>query len=181
MESLIIMDMAVDSFFDTMGKRIRILRDDRKMNQTEMANRMGEFGQRVDPSYLSQIERDDKAPSLPVFKAIVQVLESTADYLLLLTDEPDAPGDDEKETWSEVTRAVADVIDTLPEAKRLEVMDVVRAMAAHVAPEERRAPDALIPADIGDQSYMTGRLATNGSPQQDDYQPKTRSKRKARR
>ena len=40
MESLIIIDMAVDNFFDTMGKRIRILRDDRKMNQTEMANRM---------------------------------------------------------------------------------------------------------------------------------------------
>lgn len=38
MESLIIVDMAIDSFFDTMGKRIRILRDDRKMNQTEMAN-----------------------------------------------------------------------------------------------------------------------------------------------
>ncbi len=35
MESLIIIDMAVDNFFDTMGKRIRILRDDRKMNQTE--------------------------------------------------------------------------------------------------------------------------------------------------
>ena len=57
MESLIIIDMAVDNFFDTMGKRIRILRDDRKMNQTEMANRMGQFGQKVDPSYLSQIER----------------------------------------------------------------------------------------------------------------------------
>ena len=56
MESLIIIDMAVDNFFDTMGKRIRILRDDRKMNQTEMANRMGQFGQKVDPSYLSHIE-----------------------------------------------------------------------------------------------------------------------------
>lgn len=65
MESLIIIDMAVDNFFDTMGKRIRILRDDRKMNQTEMANRMGQFGQKVDPSYLSQIERGDKAPTPP--------------------------------------------------------------------------------------------------------------------
>ena len=36
MESLIIVDMATDSFFDTMGKRIRILRDDRKMNQSDV-------------------------------------------------------------------------------------------------------------------------------------------------
>jgi len=118
MESLIIIDMAVDNFFDTMGKRIRILRDDRKMNQTEMANRMGQFGQKVDPSYLSQIERGDKAPSLSVFKAIVQVLESTADYLLLLTDDPDTPGESVNETWSEVTRDIADIIDALPEAKQ---------------------------------------------------------------
>ena len=109
MESLIIVDMAIDSFFDTMGKRIRILRDDRKMNQTEMANRMGRYGQKIDPSYLSQIERGDKAPSLSVFKAIVQVLESTADYLLLLTDDPDVPGESANETWSDVTRGVADL------------------------------------------------------------------------
>jgi len=180
MESLIIVDMAIDSFFDTMGKRIRILRDDRKMNQTEMANRMGRYGQKIDPSYLSQIERGDKAPSLSVFKAIVQVLESTADYLLLLTDDPDVPGESANETWSEVTRGVADLVDTLPESKRLEVMDVVRAMAAHVALDEK-VPDIAVPTDIGDQSYMSGRLASNGSAQRGDNQPKTETKRKSRR
>lgn len=180
MESLIIIDMAVDNFFDTMGKRIRILRDDRKMNQTEMANRMGQFGQKVDPSYLSQIERGDKAPSLSVFKAIVQVLESTADYLLLLTDDPDTPGESVNETWSEVTRDIADIIDALPEAKRLEIMDVVRAMTAHVVTEGKQAPDIAVPADIGDQTYMYGRLA-NGNAQHGDNQPKTRAKRKVRR
>lgn len=136
MESLIIVDMAIDSFFDTMGKRVRILRDDRKMNQTEMANRMGQFGQKVDPSYLSQIERGDKMPSLPVFKAIVQVLESTADYLLLLTDDPEVPEAKETDTWSETTLSIMDIVDVLPDAKRQEILSVVQAMAAYAPKEE---------------------------------------------
>jgi transcriptional regulator with XRE-family HTH domain len=92
MEALMIVDtMTIDRLFNTMGKRIHILRKDRGMSQTEMAERMGEYSQRIEPSYLSQIERGDKVPSLAVFEAIVIVLEASADYLLLLTDEPDLP------------------------------------------------------------------------------------------
>jgi len=48
MESLIIIDMAVDNFFDTMGKRIRILRDDRKIQLQAAADAIRQRGSRAD-------------------------------------------------------------------------------------------------------------------------------------
>ena len=62
--AFMILDMSSTDFFDTTGKRVRILRDDRRLNQTEMAQRMREFGAPVDPSYLSQIEAGTKMPRL---------------------------------------------------------------------------------------------------------------------
>ncbi len=88
MEALILDGMTSAAFFDTMGKRIRILRDDRQLSQTDMAVLMGAYGAAVNPSYLSQIEADAKLPRLPVLRAIARVLETTTDYLLLLSDDP---------------------------------------------------------------------------------------------
>lgn len=90
-EVCMIEDMTSAKFFDTTGKRIRILREDRELNQTELARRMAELGVGVDPSYLSQIEGDSKTPRLPVLAAIARALETTTDYLLLLSDEPSPP------------------------------------------------------------------------------------------
>ena len=87
-ETCIMDGMTSAKFFDTMGKRIRILREDQGLNQTELAQRMAQCGGGVDPSYLSQMESDAKLPRLPVFVAIVRALGTTADYLLLLSDDP---------------------------------------------------------------------------------------------
>ena len=50
-EVCMIEDMTSAKFFDTTGKRIRILREDRELNQTELACRMAELGVGADPSY----------------------------------------------------------------------------------------------------------------------------------
>lgn len=50
-EVCMIEDMTSAKFFDTTGKRIRILREDRELNQTELARRMAELGVGADPSY----------------------------------------------------------------------------------------------------------------------------------
>ena len=101
-EVCMIEDMTSAKFFDTTGKRIRILREDRELNQTELARRMAELGVGVaffldrflvlkHVPYLSQIEGDSKTPRLPVLAAIARALETTTDYLLLLSDEPSPP------------------------------------------------------------------------------------------
>ena len=54
------------------------------MNQTELAQNMGRYGNAVTPSYISQIEKGDKIPSVDVLVAMAKALDTSADYLLML-------------------------------------------------------------------------------------------------
>jgi len=117
-EVVILAGMTKAAFFDTMGKRVRILRDDKDLNQTELAQLMAQVGAPIDPSYLSQIEGDTKMPRLPVLRAIAQTLETTTDYLLLLTDDPaipaSAPEPDAGHGVSVEAQEIANLVDALP-------------------------------------------------------------------
>ena len=72
---------------DTPGKRIRALRHDLGMSQQELARRIGKSS-----GYMSMVEAD-KVPGVSgvVLSRIAEELDTTTDYLLLLTDDPMAP------------------------------------------------------------------------------------------
>lgn len=62
---------------EALGIRIREARKLRKVTQGQLAEKIG-----VTDVYISEIERGNKMPSIPVFIAIVEALDISADYLL---------------------------------------------------------------------------------------------------
>ena len=62
---------------DALGKRIREARKQKSLPQQQLAEALG-----ITDVYVSEIERGNKMPSIPLFIDIVEVLDISADYLL---------------------------------------------------------------------------------------------------
>ena len=62
---------------EALGKRIREARKQKKLTQEKLAELVG-----VTDVYISEIERGNKMPSIPLFISIVEALDISADYLL---------------------------------------------------------------------------------------------------
>jgi transcriptional regulator with XRE-family HTH domain len=60
------------------GKKIYEMRIRRNLTQEELAERIGSV-----PSYISNIERNNKCPSLTLLTKIVKALDTTYNYLLM--------------------------------------------------------------------------------------------------
>lgn len=71
---------------DTTGKRIERLRKDRGMRQIDLAEAV-----EVRQNYISAIERDVASPSAEVIAQIALALDTTTDFLLLLTHDHRRP------------------------------------------------------------------------------------------
>jgi transcriptional regulator with XRE-family HTH domain len=82
---------------NTTGKRLRVLRRDLDLTQTELARQLSLLGVRANPSYISTIEGSNKVPSGEVLGGLARVLRTTTDYLLLLTDDPLIPGEPDED------------------------------------------------------------------------------------
>jgi len=147
-----------------MGKRLRILREDQGINQTELAQRMADMGAGIDPSYLSQIEADAKMPRLPVLAAIVRALNTTSDYLLLLSDQPATAAPDEPPNYfSEEADEAARLIDAMQPARRAEALALLRVIAGFAgAPADDAAPITPVPGAVGG-NLILGALAQKRS------------------
>ena len=63
------------------GKRLRKLREDKKISQTDLGRRVGVSG-----STISAYEKSRKLPALDTLKNICSVLDISSDYLLGLSD-----------------------------------------------------------------------------------------------
>lgn len=86
------------------------------MNQTELAQHMGRYGNAVTPSYISQIEKGDKIPSVDVLVAMARALDTSADYLLMLSDDPRRPGSaiETMQYFSPEADFIAKQVDAMP-------------------------------------------------------------------
>ena len=62
---------------EALGKRIREARKQKALTQQQLAEALG-----ITDVYISEIERGNKMPSIPLFIAFVEVLDISADYLL---------------------------------------------------------------------------------------------------
>lgn len=62
---------------EALGLRIREARKTKSITQEQLAEKIG-----VTSVYISEIERGNKMPSIPVLISIVEALDISADYLL---------------------------------------------------------------------------------------------------
>lgn len=138
-------------FFNSTGKRIRIMREERGINQTELAEEL-----EVAPSYVSQLEKDRREPSVDVLVKLVKQLKTSADYLLMLSDEPDkAAGRALDRYISPEADTVAEIIDSLPMASRTMMLALTRIVADH----ERQRTDEEFSNLLGYVESTLGRVA----------------------
>lgn len=83
-------------FNDTLGKRVRLLRQYHNLNQEHLIDLMlQQSNVRVGQGYISDIERDRADPTWRVVAALAKALGTTTDYLTLLTDDTERTQTDE--------------------------------------------------------------------------------------
>ena len=160
--------MADVRYGDTIGGRLFLARKTKGLTLQAVGAEL-----QVRASHLSGVENNKVGVSLDLFRGLLDLYDVSADAIL---GRPQPPLDDHALGVTEEAEIVADLVDLMPRTKRMEVLDVVRAMAAHTAPDAGGAGP-----DIGDQTYLYGRLTTNGAASQNNEQPETKRKRKARR
>lgn len=116
-------------FLDTVGKRIRILRQDLGLNQGELVNALEKQGIEVGRSYISELERTDKVPSGTVLAGLAKVLGTTTDYLLMLTDDPILPSEQEEHQVEDVLgRELLSVYEMLAADKKAVLLYLAKAL-----------------------------------------------------
>lgn len=123
---------------DTFGKRLRVLRIDRGLSQIDLRDKMVKGGVPIGETYISELERTEKMPSLEVAAAMARALDVSIDYLGLLIDDavsyrrqpiPDI-------YYSEEADEVARTVDNMRPEQRSLVLSMVNSMV--VAPSERQ-------------------------------------------
>lgn len=85
------------------GERVRRMREDMGLRQQELAHRLVAIGSQVSQSQLSAVERGTKGLSVQGLGYLAKTLETSADYLIRLTDDP-SPRADLEETVLMVER-----------------------------------------------------------------------------
>lgn len=127
---------------DTFGKRIRALRMDRGLSQVELRDRMEKEAKvEIGETYISELERSDRMPSLEVAAAMAKVLDVSLDYLGLLIED----GESYKRTpapiyFSEEADKVAGMIDSMRPEQRRALYTLARDLSG--SPVERAKQDA---------------------------------------
>lgn len=89
------------TLFGSTGRRIRVLRGDFDMSQSELAAAASKTGVYVSQSALSRYESDETIPPSNALAAVARALGTTADYLLLLSDDPNPPNADDQPALGE--------------------------------------------------------------------------------
>ena len=96
------------------GQRIKAAREKKSMTQEDLAARIN-----ISPTHVSVIERGTKIPRIDTFVAIANVLEVSADELLVDVVDRAATG---------VASNLSAVIEVLPHEEKMRVLKVVSAL-----------------------------------------------------
>jgi len=125
------------------GVRVRRLRESISMNQSGLAKAIAREIGREDftQGSISAIERGDRLPSVPVLIALAKVLETSTDYLLGLTDNPNPVNDVDDQAIAimdletrQTLQELSNIIAGLSVQDRKFVLDVVRRLVAPARP-----------------------------------------------
>lgn len=121
---------------NTFGKRLMLARKDIGLTQEELIDALARYNVSIGQTYVSALETTDKMPVGQVVAAMAKVLGVSADYLLLLTDDPlpqGAPHDDHEVGISPEAERIARVVDTLTQRRRAEAERLVNVIAESAA------------------------------------------------
>lgn len=102
---------------NTLGKRTERLRKDKSWRQSDLAKAVS-----VRQNYISAIENDTATPSAELMAAIAKALDTTLDFLMLLTDNSERPQDAEPTFISEEAEKAARLIDELLPTERQQAL-----------------------------------------------------------
>lgn len=106
----------METFKKVVGGRIKKLRKDKSLSQAQLAQRAD-----IHFSYVAQIERGEKMPSLKSLERISEALDSDMQYLL-------AKEKQEKEEWEE---DIIRHIKRLDKKQKILVFDFVKLLLKH--------------------------------------------------
>lgn len=110
----------MDELFTTIGTRLRDARESLGLSQEAVAARAG-----LNTSYLSQIERGKKAPSMDVFVRLATAVNLTLAELF---------ADQEGSTPSLDVREVERLLEAVPDERRPALLALIRAAADLAGP-----------------------------------------------
>lgn len=103
---------------DTIGKRIRFFREEKKWSQEVFAEKLG-----LSLTYVGMLERGEKLPKLETFIKIANTLDVSADLLL---------ADVLNTGYSIKSSEFSKKLEALPADEREKIYDVVETMIKHV-------------------------------------------------
>jgi transcriptional regulator with XRE-family HTH domain len=83
--------------YSVQGKRVKRLREDAGLTQGEFVVRLKAVGATTTQSQLSQVERGAKGLSVEALAAVAMALDTSADYLLGLSDDATRREDQEEQ------------------------------------------------------------------------------------
>lgn len=115
------------------GSRLYELRKKADMSQYDLVNRLADYGISVRQSHISGIENGDSKPSLDMLIGLVYSLDTNADYLLGLTDDPRSVG--------LMAKTVAKVVND--DAQRAILQEIVARISALPPESQQYANDLL--------------------------------------
>ena len=119
-----------------------MLREDAELTQDQVTDALAALGVTIGRSYISEIERSKKMPNGEVIAGLARVLRTTADYLLCLSESPDAPGDAAPVAgMSAEADEIARIVDALQPEMRAFVLHMARSLAAYMAGTAQVSPD----------------------------------------
>lgn len=118
-------DVMVVELLNTTGKRMERLRKDKHLNQIDLANMVN-----VRQNYISAIENDNATPSAEVMAAIARALDTTLDFLMMLSDVAQTPADNAPTYIAPETAAAAKIIDDFPPKGRMACLNMLRSYKA---------------------------------------------------
>jgi transcriptional regulator with XRE-family HTH domain len=132
-------------FLNTFGKRVYHLRKDAGYSTqlAFLAALEAATGIKFSQGRWSEIENGEDIPNPKVVAASADLLNTTADFLLLRTDDPFPPGEEARPAYiTPEAEQVATMVDEIrSELRRAEVVEIVRAMLR--ADERERMVEGL--------------------------------------
>jgi len=133
--------MKQEDMLRSFGRRFQLLRQEKDLSQTAIAAMLKGYGIDITPSHLSLVEKNKRNVSVDLLVALAQLLETSTDYLLVLTDDPTPP--DRAEVVPYISREaddMAQLMDSLPPETRRTLLAAAHVWVQH---ERQRVSDEL--------------------------------------
>lgn len=113
----------MEKLFTTLGQRLKYLRNKRRLQQWQVADRLG-----LGRSTYNQYENDKREPDVELLARIAEFYGVSADFLLGLSDDPSPRRELEEKIAQMSNHRSDDPLSELPEDARKSLEEFIRKM-----------------------------------------------------